>query len=84
MTWASRPAISKAGPPASINANTIVGYLSDAEGITTACFWSPSGGSYTAAAPLFGVADTRALAVNNLGQAVGSRQNYPTLFFMPS
>jgi probable HAF family extracellular repeat protein len=52
-------------------ANTIVGYLLDAEGITTACFWSPSGGSYTAAAPLFGATDTTALAINNLGQAVG-------------
>jgi probable HAF family extracellular repeat protein len=53
------------------NANTIVGYLSDAEGVFTACFWSPSGGAYTAAAPLFGVSDTVALAVNNPGQAVG-------------
>ena len=53
------------------NANIIVGNLSDDGGILTACFWSPSGGSYTAAAPLFGVADTSAMAINNPGQAVG-------------
>jgi probable HAF family extracellular repeat protein len=62
------------------NANTVVGYLSDAGGIPTACFWSPSGGSYTAAAPLFGVADTYALAVNNLGQAVGKRRLSETVY----
>jgi probable HAF family extracellular repeat protein len=62
------------------NANTIVGYLSDAGGVTTACSWSPSGVSYTAAAPLFGVADTRALAVNNPGQAVGIRKISDTVF----
>jgi probable HAF family extracellular repeat protein len=61
-------------------ANTIVGYLSDNHGITTACFWSPSGEEYTAAAPLFGVADTVALAINNPGQAIGYRKISNTVF----
>jgi probable HAF family extracellular repeat protein len=53
------------------SAKNIVGYLSDSGGITTACFWSYSGGVWTAAASLFGVANSNALAINNLGQAVG-------------
>jgi probable HAF family extracellular repeat protein len=53
------------------NSRTIVGYSQDSGGVTTACFWSPSGTSWTAAATLFGVADSRAIAINNLGQAVG-------------
>jgi probable HAF family extracellular repeat protein len=54
------------------NSQTIVGYSQNSGGITTACFWSPSGPSWTAAAPLFGVAASRAFAINNLGQAVGT------------
>jgi probable HAF family extracellular repeat protein len=53
------------------NSQTIVGYSYASGGISTACFWSPSGGSWTAAAPLFGVADSKAFAINNLGHAVG-------------
>jgi len=51
--------------------NTIVGFSYDANAIPTACFWSPTGGSWTAAASLFGVADNKAHAVNQTGQAVG-------------
>ncbi len=53
------------------NANTIVGTSNDSSNIPTACFWSPSGASWTAAAPLFGVANSTALSINSQGQAVG-------------
>ena len=53
------------------NSQTIVGYSQDSGGIFTACFWSPSGTSWTTAAPLFGVANSKAFAINSLGQAVG-------------
>lgn len=51
-------------------AKTIVGYLTGATGYT-ACVWYPAGASWTAATSLFGVADSKALAINNQGQAVG-------------
>ena len=55
------------------NSRSIVGLSYDGSK-DTACIWSPSGASYTVAASLFGVADSRALAINNPGQAVGYRR----------
>lgn len=52
------------------DANTIVGNSEGPNGIV-ACFWSPSGGGFTAAAPL-APGMSGANAINNLGQAVGS------------
>lgn len=56
------------------SAKTIVGYLTDTEGITTACVWYPAGATWTAAASLFGVADSKAFAINQAGQAAGFRR----------
>jgi len=53
------------------NANTIVGTSNDSGNIPTACSWSYSGGVWTPAAPLFGVANSTAISINNQGQAVG-------------
>jgi probable HAF family extracellular repeat protein len=53
------------------SSRTIVGYSWDNYGNRTACFWSPSGGGYTAAASLFGVPDSTAWAINTSGEAVG-------------
>jgi probable HAF family extracellular repeat protein len=61
------------------NADTVVGFLYDGN-VHTPCIWSPSGGSYTAAAPLFSGADAKAFAINNLGQAVGYIKTSPTVF----
>ena len=52
-------------------ANTVVGYALNASGGFTACSWSPSGSSFSAPSSLFGVANGRAFAINNPGQAVG-------------
>jgi probable HAF family extracellular repeat protein len=53
------------------SSRTIVGSSYDNSYIYTACVWHASGAGYTAAEPLFGVADSWALAVNNSNQAVG-------------
>jgi probable HAF family extracellular repeat protein len=54
------------------NGNTVVGYAwVNSTGTFTACSWSPSGSSFAEPASLFGVADSRAFAINNKGQAVG-------------
>jgi probable HAF family extracellular repeat protein len=59
------------------NANTIVGYAYNSDGVRTACSWAPSGSSFSEPASLFGVDDSRAFAINNSGQAVGYvRQSY--------
>ena len=52
------------------DANTIVGNSEGPNG-WRACFWSPSGTGFTAAAPL-APGMSGANAINNLGQAVGS------------
>jgi probable HAF family extracellular repeat protein len=51
------------------HANTIVGFSH--ESTPTACLWTYSGGSFSAAASLFGVNNSKAFAINNSGQAVG-------------
>lgn len=53
------------------NANTIVGTSNDSGNIPTACSWSYFGGVWTPAAPLFGVANSTAISINNQDQAVG-------------
>ena len=53
------------------HANTIVGFSLDSSYTPTACFWTYSNGSFSAAASLFGVNNSKAFAINNSGQAVG-------------
>ncbi len=54
------------------NGNTIVGYARvNSSGEFTACIWYPSGSSYSEPTSLFGVANSRANAINSSGQAVG-------------
>jgi probable HAF family extracellular repeat protein len=53
------------------SANTIVGVSYDNNNVPNACIWTYSNGAYSAAAPLFGVANSWALAINSSGQAVG-------------
>ncbi|MCX5889215.1 MAG: hypothetical protein NTY36_07165 [Deltaproteobacteria bacterium] len=53
------------------SSGTIVGYSFDSSYINTACYWSPSGGSWAAAVSLFGVANSVAISINSQGQAVG-------------
>jgi probable HAF family extracellular repeat protein len=52
-------------------ANTIVGFSLDSSFTPTACFWTYSNGSFSTAASLFGVNNSKAFAINNSGQAVG-------------
>ena len=52
-------------------ANTIVGFSLNSSSTPTACFWTYSNGSFSAAASLFGVNNSKAFAINNSGQAVG-------------
>jgi probable HAF family extracellular repeat protein len=53
------------------SANTIVGFSLDSSYTPTACFWTYSGGSFSVAASLFGVNNSKAFAINSSGQAVG-------------
>lgn len=54
-------------------ANTIVGFSLDSSSAPTACFWTYSNGSFSAAASLlFGGYNSKAFAINNSGQVVGN------------
>lgn len=55
------------------SANTLVGFsLATGSLIPTACFWPYSNGSYSWPTSLFGITNSKAFAINNLGQAVGT------------
>ena len=55
------------------SANTIVGFSLATGSLTpTACYWPYSNGSYSMATSLFGITNSKAFAINNLGQAVGT------------
>ncbi len=55
------------------DANTIVGFSLDSGYTPTACYWTYSNGSFSAAANLlFGGYNSKAFAINNPGQVVGN------------
>jgi probable HAF family extracellular repeat protein len=58
---------------------TIVGYSVSADIVITACYWSPAGAGYAAAADLFGIPGrSSANAINSAGKAVGFAPNSGT------